>query len=204
MHAQLIREPMSHSAKSQVTAIALDSFEHRYQVNFSDLFAQQKTDLRHRVALEYLTLQAFQGYPEKINSPCDLVRCTHLIVAENEPGQIAGFIFFTESTTNSSVCEIDFTAVKDDCRRRGVLSEMLRVLALGYESIHLDCSAENETIFSRFGFVPTGTRQKHKLMERGPNRPFIAPKTAWQEITSVLLQATDPKAALATINETRA
>lgn len=81
---------------------------------------------------------------------------------------------------------------------------MLRVLALEYESIHLDCSPENETIFSRFGFAPSGTRQEHMLMARGPNQPFIAPTTACQEIASVLLQATDPKAALSTIIETSA
>lgn len=96
----------------------------------------------------------------------------HLMAAFQEGPEgdhLVGFMVFTTRVRGEpSVAGLNYTAVAEPNRRRGVLKSMMAALQAQYPIVALTCSIENVPVYERLGFYPTGARQTHVIMESAP------------------------------------
>lgn len=99
----------------------------------------------------------------------------HLIAAaleESAGHRLVGFMVFTTRLQGDpSVAGMNYAAVAEPDRRKGVLREMMATLKSSYPIVALTCSIENVQLYERLGFYPTGARGTHITMENAPLPP---------------------------------
>ncbi|EPG9350371.1 hypothetical protein ACKU3Z_031470 [Pseudomonas aeruginosa] len=99
----------------------------------------------------------------------------HLIAAVQEGSdghRLVGFMIFTTRVQGDPrVAGLNYAAVVEQDRRKGVLREMMATLQSYYPIVALTCSIENVQVYERLGFYPTGARGTHVTMESAPLPP---------------------------------
>jgi hypothetical protein len=80
-----------------------------------------------------------------------------------------GFMIFTTRVQGDPrVAGLNYAAVVEQDRRKGVLREMMATLQSYYPIVALTCSIENVQVYERLGFYPTGASGTHVSMESAP------------------------------------
>ncbi|MEA8593042.1 hypothetical protein PZT57_30815 [Pseudomonas aeruginosa] len=99
----------------------------------------------------------------------------HLIAAVQEESaghRLVGFMVFTTRLQGDPrVAGLNYAAVAEPDRRKGVLRELMATLQSSYPIVALTCSIENVQVYERLGFYPTGARGTHVTMENAPLPP---------------------------------
>lgn len=101
---------------------------------------------------------------------CGAGNGVHLIAADEQQGdkkELLGFMLITAHLDGSKVAGLNYTAVRQQHRRKGVLREMMSELTKHYPVVGLGSSIENVPIYERLGFSPVGARGTQISMTNG-------------------------------------
>lgn len=101
---------------------------------------------------------------------CGTGKAVHLIAADEQQGdkkELLGFMLITAHLDGSKVAGLNYTAVRQQHRRKGVLREMMSELTKHYPLVGLGSSIENVTVYERLGFSPVGARETQISMANG-------------------------------------
>jgi len=87
-----------------------------------------------------------------------------LLTASSEDGNIIGFLLFGLVDTDVLECNIYYTAVQKQSRRRGIMSQMMQEVLKISPSIGLSCDIAMVPIYKRYGFRPVAVGETQIVM----------------------------------------
>lgn len=92
-----------------------------------------------------------------------------IAAAEQEESHkiLVGFMIISAHRNGSKVAGLNYTAVRAENRREGILRQMMDVLTQHFPLIGLSASIENVPVYERLGFYPVGPRGTHVEMKNG-------------------------------------
>ncbi|PRB47764.1 hypothetical protein CQ009_17735 [Pseudomonas sp. MYb2] len=87
-----------------------------------------------------------------------------VITATSESGSVIGFLLFGLVLTDVQECNIYYTAVQNEFRRQGIMSQMMQVILEICPAIGLSCDIALVSIYKRLGFRPVAVGETQIVM----------------------------------------
>lgn len=87
-----------------------------------------------------------------------------LLTASTDDGRIVGFLLFGLVQTDVQECNIYYTAVQKQFRRRGIMNKMMQLILEISPAIGLSCDIAMVPIYKRYGFRVLEGRETQVVM----------------------------------------